>query len=160
MCDIMTTPSTPDVRMEDRRVRHPLLADWRWAIHGRRRRIRREADHGYVQVDHIQPRIVAAVVVVLLLSALDAYFTLFLIRAGVVTEANPVMRFFMEDFDSQTFINIKTAFTGSALLFLTVCSGLRVFTRVRVERILHGVVGLYVLLIAYHLTLLARSDLL
>ena len=159
MCDTMTTPSTSDFRMEDRRVRHPLLADWRWAIHGRRRRIRREADDGYVQVDHIPPRIVAAVVVVLLLSALDAYFTLFLIRAGVVTEANPVMRYFM-DGDIQTFINIKTAFTAGALLFLTVCSGLRVFTRLRVERILYGVVGLYVALIAYHLTLLARSDLL
>lgn len=155
----MATPATTDSRREDRRLRHPLLADWRWAIHGRRRHVRREGDCGLVQVDHIHPRIVVAVVAVLLLSALDAYFTLFLIRAGAVTEANPVMRFFM-DGDSQTFINIKTVFTAGALLFLTVCSGLRVFTRVRVEQILYGVVGLYAALITYHLTLLVRTDLL
>jgi len=155
----MATPATSDSRREDRRVRHPLLADWRWAIHGRRRHVRREGDRGLVQIDYIHPRIVAAVVVVLLLSALDAYFTLFLIRAGVVTEANPVMRFFM-DGDNQVFINIKTVFTAGALLFLTVCSGLRVFTRIRVEGILYGVMALYAALISYHLTLLARTDLL
>ena len=121
--------------------------------------MRRDTDDGYVQVDHIHPRITATVVAVMILSALDAYFTLFLIRAGMVSEANPVMRYFI-DADIQTFINIKMAFTAGALLFLTVCSGLKVFTRIKVERILYGVLGIYVALIVYHLTLLARSDLL
>lgn len=155
----MTTQVAADARTWDRRKRHPLLTDWRWAFQGRRREIRRDSDDGYVQPDHIQPRIVAAVVLVVILSALDAYFTLHLIRAGVVTEANPVMRFFMEA-DTQMFINVKTVFTAGALLFLVACSGLRVFSRLKVETILYGVVGLYVALIGYHLTLLAVADLL
>ncbi|NNF27910.1 MAG: hypothetical protein HKN73_11865 [Gemmatimonadetes bacterium] len=69
------------------------------------------------------------------------------------------MRFFIET-DVQMFINVKTAFTAGALLFLVACSGLRVFSRLKVEVLLYGVVGLYVALIGYHLTLLAVADLL
>ena len=155
----MATPVVTDARTLDRRIRHPLLTDWRWAFHGRRRQIRRESDDGFVQPDHIRPRIVLAVLAVVVLSALDAYFTLHLIRAGVVSEANPVMRFFI-DTDTQMFINVKTAFTAGALLFLVACSGLRVFSRLKVETILYGVVGIYVALIGYHLTLLSIADLL
>ncbi|MDH3225404.1 MAG: DUF5658 family protein, partial [Gemmatimonadota bacterium] len=137
----------------------PLMADWRWAHQGRRRTVRRDSDDGFVQPDHIHPRIAAAVIAVVVLSAMDAYFTLHLIRAGVVSEANPIMRFFI-DTDPQMFINVKTAFTAGALMFLAVCSSLRVFSRLKVESILYGVLGLYVALIGYHLTLLARTNLL
>ena len=155
----MATRVAADARTLDRRKRHPLLADWRWAFRGRRREIRRDSDDGLVQPDHIPPMVVAAVVTVVILSALDAYFTLHLIRAGVVTEANPVMRYFI-DTDTQMFINVKTAFTGGALLILVACSNLRVFSRVKVSTILYGVVGLYVALIGYHLSLLNAANLL
>ena len=76
-------------KTRDRRTRHPLLADWRYAFNGRRRQVRRDSDSGYVQVDHVKPELVLVVIVILFLSALDAYFTLRLIEAGIVTEANP-----------------------------------------------------------------------
>ena len=155
----MTTLMTTDSRTPDRRIKHPLLADWRWSFRGRRSLVRRDTDDGYVLVDHIEPRLIVTVITIMILSGLDAHFTLLMIGVGWVSEANPVMAYFMESGD-QTFINVKTAFTAGALLFLAVCSGLRVFTKVKVEAILYGVLALYTALIIYHLTLLMRAGLL
>lgn len=134
----------------DRRRTHPLLADWKWAFRGRRRTSRRTGEETWPDV--YEPRTVFMVFLVLALSALDATFTLRLLDSGVVHEANPFMRFLI-DHDVQLFVNLKTALTGSGLLFMVVASRARLGP-FRVRSLLHAVLGVYLALIAYELVLL------
>lgn len=134
----------------DRRLIHPLLADWKWAFRGRRRASRRAEDDAWPDV--YDPRTVATVFAVLALSALDATFTLRLLETGAVREANPFMDFLIRH-DVQVFVNLKTALTASGLLFMVVASRAR-FGPIRVGTLLRGVLALYVMLIGYELVLL------
>jgi hypothetical protein len=152
------TPAAFEQRVRsERRRRSPLLADWRWALRGRRRQIRRESDCGRVQVDWIEPRLLAVVLAILLLSALDAAFTLDLLRAGVVIEVNPFMRALVHE-DIHIFVNLKMVITASALVFLVACSKATLLSRVTVSSILYGLLFLYLGLVAYELYLLRLAS--
>lgn len=137
----------------DRRRVHPLLADWRWAFKGRRHGPRRVGEPGWV--DHYDMRLVGMTIAVIALSGLDAVLTLNLLGTGLIREANPLMRFLIEH-DVQIFVNLKTALTASGLLLMVVASHATIFGRLRVRTMLHAVLGLYVLLIGYELTLLVK----
>lgn len=141
----------------DRRKTHPLLADWRWALKGRRRGARRDGESGWA--DLYDARLVLMTVAVIALSGLDAFFTLNLLRSGVIREANPFMRVLIEH-DVQVFVNLKTAMTASGLMMMVVASQARIFGRLRVRTLLHAVLALYVLLIGYELTLLRKVGIL
>jgi len=80
---------------KDRRAhRFPKLKYLLFA--GRRASVRREEDwHGTFYFDRYSSNIFAAIVLILLLSVLDALLTLFLIDHGS-TELNPVMSYFLE----------------------------------------------------------------
>ncbi len=143
---------------DERRITHPLLVDWKWAFRGRRTGIRRDRDLGTIQTDNIRPETLLLIVAIMILSTFDAIFTLWLLEAGMVTEANPVMRYFLE-VDVQLFANFKTVLTGGALIFLAACADLRVFGRHRVESVLYLVLGLYGILMSYHAALLVSSGL-
>jgi hypothetical protein len=144
-------PSSERRRGPDRRHTEPLLADWRFAFRGRRRGSRRDGDDGYSDV--YDPRLLLTTVAVLILSTLDAAITLTLLDTGLIREANPFMRVLIEH-DVQVFINLKTALTAAGLLLLVAASHTRVFGRIRVRSVLHCVLGLYMALIGYELTLL------
>lgn len=152
------SPAGSRYRGEDRRTTHPLLVDWKYAIKGRRHTVRRDEDQGFVQKDHTKPEVLLLIVAVMFLSTLDAIFTLWLIDAGVVIEANPIMRYFLEQ-DVQLFANMKTVFTGSALIILAACADLEVFGKFRVESVLYLVLGIYGLLMSYHAALLVSAGL-
>lgn len=138
-------------RGPDRRIRDPLLADWRYAFRGRRRGPRRDGEDGHSDV--YDPRLLLTTAAVLVLSTLDAAMTLTLLDTGMIREANPFMRVLIEH-DVQVFINLKTALTGAGLLLLVVASHARVFGRIRVRAVLNVVLGMYMALIAYELFLL------
>jgi hypothetical protein len=142
----------------DRRKPH-LLSDWRYAFGGRRRGIRREADALHGGVDIYSGRVMALTVGICILNALDAAFTLVLVQSGVATEWNPLMRALMQN-DTQLFINLKIAITSSALLFLIVCSNMRVLRSIKVERLLYSVLTAYICIVCYHLVLLQAARLL
>ena len=102
-------------RGPDRRKRPtPMLS--RFLFVGRRRGGRRGDEKDYVYVDKPGGWIVAAFVALLVLSLLDAWFTLELLKRGA-TEANPVMRLAL-DLGDRAFVLIKTVMTIVAAGFL------------------------------------------
>ena len=63
---------------------------------GRRRRVRRlEDSHRIVLLDRYSPKMLAAILGILLLSLLDAALTLYLVEQGA-SELNPVMDYFLK----------------------------------------------------------------
>jgi hypothetical protein len=103
-------------------------------------------------VDIYDRNLVLTTLAVLMLSGLDAALTLGLLESGFVREANPFMRLLI-DHDVQMFVNLKTALTAAGLLLMVVASHARILGRLRVRTLLHGVLGLYIALIGYELTL-------
>lgn len=137
----------------DRRRRSPLLADWRWAFRGRRREIRRASDQGRVQLDWIDPKLLIVSFGILVLSGLDAALTLDLLQAGVVVEANPLMKVLVHQ-DIQLFVNLKILITGAAVVILVACYQTTLLRLVTVRRVLEGVFLLYLGLVGYELYLM------
>ncbi|MGH7505370.1 MAG: DUF5658 family protein [Longimicrobiales bacterium] len=137
----------------DRRLRAHLLADWSYAYRGRRRGPRRLPDGETAFVDLYEPALLVSAVGILLLSVLDAAFTLVLLQAGVVEEANPFMRMLIEH-DVSVFINLKIVITGAAVVFLVICSKAVVLRRIRGRSVMNAVLALYAIVITYELFLL------
>jgi hypothetical protein len=113
--DPATPPDEFQMRGEDRRVRPTPMVS-RFFLFGRRRGGRREHERKFVYVDKPGGWIVAGFGAVLVLSLLDAYFTLDLVKRGA-TEANPVMRAALHLGD-RAFVFLKTAVTVVAVGFL------------------------------------------
>jgi len=143
----------------DRRKKPHLQSDWRYAFGGRRRKPAAVGDGLTSGVDRYHPRVLALVIAILFLNALDGVFTLRLVEAGAAEEWNPFMRLLLEN-DVQLFANLKVAITAGAMIFVVACSKVTVFgRRLRVERVLHWVLSGYLVLIAYHLVLLRLAGL-
>lgn len=138
---------------KERRQTHPLFADWRWALRGRRRHIRRQEDVPQAPIDRYGTRLVGTVLAILALSGLDAAFTLILLQHDVVQEWNPLMRVLIEK-DVQLFANVKTALTASALILLVPCHASRVLGRIRVRSIIDAMAVMYGVLVLYEIVLL------
>ena len=139
----------------DRRLCSHLRSDWTYAFRGRRRVSRRSAEAPEF-VDLYDPILLVLATAIVLLSGLDAAFTLMLLQAGVIEEGNPLMRWLIEH-DRQVFINLKLAITGSAVVFLVLCSNALVARRIRGRSVLNAVLGLYLLVILYELLIFQFS---
>ena len=131
-----------DPSQPDRRTRPtPMLS--RYLFVGRRRRPV-EGDLAYV--DRPSPWVIAAFVAVLVLSVVDAFFTLRVIeRGGVEREANPVMRQALH-LGPTAFVVLKTAVTFLGAGFLALHQSWRL-GRLCLALALAG----YLALTAYHL---------
>ena len=106
-------------------------------------------------VDWYEPQLLFMTIAILLLSAMDASFTLLLMQAGIVEEWNPFMRALME-VDVQLFANVKIAVTCFALIFLVVCYHGRVGRmRIPISWIFKATLFGYSALICYELVLLS-----
>jgi hypothetical protein len=152
-----TLARTPRERREgtDRRLRSHLLSDWTYTFRGRRRLSRRD-DGESTFVDLYDPALLGLALGILLLSIMDAAFTLKLLQTGVIMEANPLMRWLIEH-DTQIFVNLKIVLTSAAVVFLVLCSNALIAGRIRGRRLMHAVLGLYVLVIVYELVLLKMT---
>ncbi len=102
----------------DRRTRR--LKNIRWFfLKGRRRRLRRETDRRQiVLLDYYSPRIFYAVILILLLSVVDALLTLWLLDNGAV-EMNPVMAYFLNK-GTNTFMAVKYLLTTLSVVIVVV----------------------------------------
>ena len=89
----------------------------KWLFRGRRRGGRRDEERDNQYVDQPGGWILAAFVVIVGLSSLDAYYTLDLITRGHATEANPMMQAALDLGETQ-FVLIKTGMTILAAAFL------------------------------------------
>lgn len=142
---------------QDRRDRH-LWHQAALTVSGQRRYARRQADSENYYVDRYSMRWVAISLAFFTLCCLDAVFTLNLIRLGVATEANPVMRILM-DHDITMFLVVKYVGTAFGLVVLLTHKNFKLFNRVKVSHILLGFVLMYVLLIKYELWLFSFTPL-
>ena len=83
---------------------------------GRRQRFRRDSEAANCYLDRLSPSVMTWAVLVVILSALDAAFTLLHIQRGG-DEIVPTMRWAIEQGPS-TFIHLKMALTGAGAILL------------------------------------------
>lgn len=117
---------------------------------GRRRHARR-SEHNYY-LDWYDPKLVFTGIAILLMSCLDALFTLTLISKGA-TEANYFMARLLETSDG-LFVAVKLAVTAFGVVFLMMHSHFQVLRITSGKRLLQFAVHGYSLLICYELILL------
>jgi len=156
----MSTTAEPDLTQDlapasdferrdhsDRRRRPtPMLS--RYTFFGRRRGARRRAEEASIYVDRPGGHAVLMLFLVLLLSFIDAIFTLRHLAMGG-QEANPLMERALR-MGPVTFFAVKTVLTFAGMLLLVFHKNFR-----GVKGAMSGVVALYAALTAYHLWLLA-----
>ena len=104
-------------------------------------------------VDVYDPGLVMVSLAIVVMSCLDAFFTLQLLSMGA-SELNLFMKELIET-DISTFLTIKLLATCSGVLFLTAAARYKLGGVIRVRRILEGLCGIYACLIIWELYLLA-----
>lgn len=115
---------------------------------------RRHEDHLYPIIDWHSPRVLALVIAILGLSAMDGVLTVILMQHGAI-EANPVMALFVPH-DLMSFAFVKLGLTAVGLLVLVACSRMRLMRIIPGESLLYAVLLAYGLLIGYELWLLPQ----
>lgn len=141
-----------DRRVEDRRQGTPFFNLYQLGIGGRRRATRRDGDGSTAYPDHYNASVIVCALAVVIMSALDAAFTLRLLSAGAV-ELNTVMAILIED-DIRKFVVFKLALTSLAVLLLVIHHDARIGSWLRVRHVHYATIAGYALLISYELTLL------
>jgi len=101
--------------------------------------------------------VLALVLLILGLSALDGVLTIMLISQGA-NEANPFMALFVPH-NLGWFAAIKLALTSIGAAVLVACARMRLFRFIPGEALLYLVVGCYVALVVYELHLLENAPL-
>ena len=132
------------------------LTEWRWLFGGRRRAVRRTEEGHIRRLDTYSTPLFTATILILLLSTLDAAFTLHLLEHGVATEANPLMAGVLST-DVRQFSNLKTALTCSGLILLVLYSEVRLLGKFKTAYSVYAIAAFYMLLIGYELALLTIS---
>lgn len=133
------------------------FGDIRWFIKtGRRRQVRRAADRRELHtLDYYPPKLFIVLVVVLLLSIIDALLTLWLIDNGAV-EINPVMAYYLE-LGPNIFMAAKYLITVSVVTIGVLLNYAYVrFVRLQFGHILNVFAGCFAMVVAWELFLIAR----
>jgi hypothetical protein len=113
---------------------------------------RRSSSRFNAYVDWYEAPLLAAALITLICSVLDAYLTLTLIELGGV-ELNYLMDNLMRRSQEQ-FVTLKVALTGLGVIFLVVHKNFSLFMQFRVGHLLHAVAAGYLALIGYQYLLL------
>ncbi|MBL8264815.1 DUF5658 family protein [Steroidobacter sp.] len=140
------------------RRQYNFAAYWRGALNPRRRSGRRITDHTYAIVDWHSPRVLALVLLILGLSALDGVLTLMLMSQGA-NEVNPIMALFVPH-NLAWFAAVKLGLTSVGAAVLVACARMKLFRLFPGELLLYLVVACYVTLVGYELHLLENPPLL
>ena len=117
----------------------------------RRREGRRESDDHLFLFDWYEPRVLYVTLGVLLLSCIDALFTLNLLHLGAA-EANFVMASALEH-SVEWFLACKISLTAVSLVFLTALVRRKFFRNYSVEHLLQLFFSAYILVICYEIYL-------
>lgn len=102
--------------------------------------------------DWFHPQWLAAAMIILLLSSVDALLTLALIARGA-TEINPFMEPLVRG-SGRSFAFWKLGLTSMGVVVLTMAARLRVFGGVSVGNLLYAVLAVYLVLVGYEISLL------
>ena len=150
---VITGTTRPAERRQDEdRRRHSLRTLTYCGMRGRGRRHQvRRSKHSYY-LDRYEPKLVMTGLLVLLLSCLDALFTLSLLSKGAY-EANHLMAALLE-LGTHPFVITKVAITAAGVLFLLMHSHFRILRVTSGKRMLEVLAGVYGLLIIWELFLM------
>jgi len=133
--------------------------DWRTVVYGfvrsRRRAHRRQHEAEPVFSDWHHPWLFFLATGTMLLSSMDAFFTLQLLEKGAV-EVNPIMAMVMGH-STAVFAITKMLLTGLGILALVFMARSRVFNRVRTGIFLTVFFSFYCCLVCYEFLLLIRN---
>jgi len=156
--DYVSATEVTATAIAERRVMHERRRhSWRTLTYcgfrgrGRRHHARRHGYDGYL--DWYDPKLVFTGITVLLMSYLDALFTLILIDRGA-DEANYFMARLMETSD-ELFVAVKLAITAFGIIFLLMHAHFQIWRLISGKRLLQAFAAVYGLLIGYELILLA-----
>lgn len=122
----------------------------------RRKHLRRKNDRNSLYfVDEYNPRLVFPILLILLLSMLDAFFTLVLIERGAV-EVNPLMAFYL-GIGPGVFLTVKYVLTCLSLFILLMFSH-HVAQRMKMEsvKLFSFIIAAFTSVVMWQLYLIAR----
>ena len=132
--------------------------DWRTVVYGfvrsRRRAHRRQSEVEPLFTDWHHPWLFFLSTGTMLLSSMDAFFTLRLLELGAV-EVNPIMAMVMGH-STAVFAVTKMLLTGTGILALVYMARSRVFNRIRTGIFLTVFFSFYCCLVCYEFLLLIR----
>lgn len=149
----MTNTTENELRSDDDRREFTLSTITKGITQGRRKHHRRKDESPDAQRDWYHPRLFKFVIGIMLMSILDAMFTLKLIANGAI-EANPVMDYFL-GISVPAFVTAKMILTCFSIVLLTALSSYVFLNRFLISRfIIISFIG-YFVLISYELMLLS-----
>jgi hypothetical protein len=130
----------------DRRKRKiPRL---KYLLFGGQRKIirRREDKQQMIILDNYSPRLLAFVLIILVLSLADGFFTLHLTDHGAI-EANPVMAYFL-DLSPWAFMSVKYLLTSLSVICFLVLNNLHIKSfGIRVDRLFPAIIAVFLVVV-------------
>lgn len=139
----------------DRRTKR--FGDTLWLLKtGQRRQVRRQDDRRkVVMLDRYPPQLLGVIVLVLGLSVLDAYLTLWLTGRGAI-EINPVMAYYL-DLGPSVFLVTKYLMTAAAATIAVMLNyaAIRIF-KVRIGQLLKAFACCFAMVVVWELFMVAR----
>lgn len=122
------------------------------SLHPRRRGPRRGDEASFAAVDWHHPQWLGISVLIVVLSCVDAFFTITLIDRGAY-EANPLMAPLVSG-SPLAFALVKIGLTGGGVVVLTLLARMRAFRRLPISLLLYALLMAYAVLVAYEARLL------
>ncbi|MDP1951917.1 MAG: DUF5658 family protein [Nitrosomonas sp.] len=146
-----------DKRNYERRSGMPFFCKFQLGIKsGRRSGGRRDQIKAPAYVDIYSNHLVFCVISIMILSSLDAFFTLNILAEGG-EELNVFMEVLIAD-SLHKFVAVKLALTAFALLLLTIHHEVKLTQSIRVVHLIYFILSGYAVLIGYEITLLSLTD--
>lgn len=135
----------------DRRGRlTPMISSYVF-FRGQRKSIRRKGDREKIFfVDIYNTELFISLLTLVILNIIDGYLTLELIHANAVTEANPIMAFYL-DIGTGSFFAAKFLFTTVSVVIFCLCKN---FVATKIG-LLSSLI-LYALIVMYEITIMDR----
>ena len=140
---------------EDRRTRRWGNLIW-FLKTGQRRRVRRETDRrSFSFLDYYSPKLFYSLILVLLLSVVDALLTLWLLENGA-NEVNPVMAYFLR-FGPNVFMLVKYLLTSMAVIIVVLFHyGVIRSVKIPLRALMPFFASCFGMVVAWELFLIAR----
>ena len=142
---------TTEAIVENRAISDRRIVTWKTIVYGftrsRRHNLRRKLDAEVVFLDWHHPWLFFLATGIMLMSCLDAFFTLQLLDRGAI-EINPVMAAVIGH-SALRFAISKMVLTGFGILALVFLAKSRFFNRLRTGLILTFFFSIYAVLICY-----------
>ena len=142
-------------RRSCRRHRFSSFVNFRhMGIRGRRIKARRKGEkkNSYVDQYH-DPMLFFVVLAIIIMSTLDAFFTILLLENGNIVEVNPLMAALIEK-SSLYFVNVKYLLTALSLILLVIHKNFFFLSTFKTTHVIFLIFGGFFLLNTYQIYLL------